>query len=119
MGTVCLNPLWMQTYSVHICDSTIRWNVVKQCFKKFLYPSSFKAQGTSFVPQSNQYYLSMRNSMVLRAVVKAHKKKRGIHIQFLKVEGPKQSKVPVHSRDHTVPACTHDLLFQIFKVTET
>jgi len=84
MGTVCLTPVQMQPYSVHICDSTIRWNVVKQCFEQFLYPSSFKAQGTSFVPQSNQYYLAPRNSM--------------IDSQFLEVEDPKQSDVPVHSR---------------------
>jgi len=31
---LCLNPVWMQPYSVQICDTTIRWDVVKQSFEK-------------------------------------------------------------------------------------
>jgi hypothetical protein len=55
---------------------------------------------------------------MLRGVVKAQKK-RDTHIQLLKVDVPKPSNFPVHSREHTVPACTHYLLFKTYKITET
>jgi hypothetical protein len=67
---------------------------------------------------------------MLRGTVKAHKKydvkgdsestqKGDTLIQFLKVDSPKASNVALHSRQHTATACTQDLLFQTYKVTET